>query len=81
MSDLGERFTAKRGSRTAFCRRCAASRSTPFRIEKVRVPMSPVRSAMPMMLIGDTSPACGWRQRTSASAPTGRPLPSSITGW
>ncbi len=81
VSDLGDRFTEKRGSRTAFWRQWAASRSTVLSTQKVSVPMRPVRSAIPMMFVGETSPACAWRQRTSASAPMGRPVPRSMIGW
>ena len=44
-------------------------------------PISPASSAIGMNAIGGIGPRSGWSQRTSASAPTGRPVSSCTIGW
>ena len=67
-----ERFTLKRGVMPSLAR-WAAFRSTAFSTQNVSEPMIPVFSAMPTMVVGGIGPEVGWRQRSSASAATGRP--------
>ena len=43
--------------------------------------ISPVSSADGMKSFGGTRPRSGCRQRSSASTPTVRPLPSCTCGW
>ncbi len=80
MSVRVERFTLKRGVMPSLAR-WAAFRSTAFSTQNVSEPMIPVFSAMPTMVVGGMGPEVGWRQRSSASAATGRPSARSTCGW
>ena len=76
----GETLTDSTRSRPCACQRasCVAAVAKTWRSSSITMP---VLSHSGMKASGSMSPRSGWRQRTSASAPTMRPLRRSTLGW